>query len=56
MSDHGWVVKCWIGEREIKKHTTNSADARKIAKKLREAATVLGLLDIFRCDVYESEY
>ena len=42
-----------IGNRDISKHTDSKEEARKILKKMKEAAATLSLLDIFRGEICE---
>ncbi len=53
--DRGWTVLAFIGERDITKHVTTKAEAVKIAKKIKDAAAVLSLMDIVRVEILQAE-
>jgi hypothetical protein len=54
-----YVIKANIEEidtaRDISKFTTNEFKARQLAGQLQEAARLLGLADIFTCEVVQED-
>ena len=54
MSSSGYTVRAWILDHEIIKHTDTKENAIKIAKKIKDAAAVLGLMNDLKIVIADS--